>query len=143
MEFEHGGIHHEEFMRTVIGLAGLEMSHDEFEACWVDIFTLNEPMARLVADLKRQGYTLLLGRIPTSSTPGSIAGSSPRRWTSSITSCSPTKSSREACPEFFRACVEKVGAPAARASSSTTRRRTSRERRRRGSWRSIIAIRPA
>ena len=31
MEFERGGVHQEEFMRTVIGLAGLEMSHDEFE----------------------------------------------------------------------------------------------------------------
>ena len=56
-----GEIHPEEFMRTVIGLAGLEMSHDEFEAGWVDIFTLNEPVARLIAGLKRQGYTLVLG----------------------------------------------------------------------------------
>src|SRR5262245_26724166 len=61
LEFERGGIHHDEFMKTVIGLAGLEISYAEFEAGWVDIFTLNEPVARLVAFLKRRGYTLLLG----------------------------------------------------------------------------------
>ena len=44
-----------------MSLAGLEMSFEEFEAEFPDIFTLNEPVARLVAALKRQGYTLLLG----------------------------------------------------------------------------------
>ena len=45
----------------MMDLAGLEMSFEEFEVDWADIFTLNEPVARLVAALKEQGYTLVLG----------------------------------------------------------------------------------
>src|SRR5436189_5950986 len=60
-EFERGKLTAEEFAREVMSLAGLEMSFEEFEAEFPDIFTLNEPVARLVAALKRQGYTLLLG----------------------------------------------------------------------------------
>ena len=61
LEFESGRLTAEEFARQVTALAGLEMTFAEFEAHWPDIFTLNEPVARLVAALKQRGYTLLLG----------------------------------------------------------------------------------
>ena len=60
-EYESGRIGAEAFSRGVAGLAGLEVAHDEFAAAWADIFTLNEPVARLVAELKRLGYVLVLG----------------------------------------------------------------------------------
>jgi putative hydrolase of the HAD superfamily len=60
-KFERGSVTAREFARQVMDLAGLKMSYEEFEAEFPDIFTLNEPVARLVAALKRQGYTLLLG----------------------------------------------------------------------------------
>jgi putative hydrolase of the HAD superfamily len=60
-EFERGQLTAEQFAEQVMKLAGITMPFAEFEAEWPDIFTLNEPVARLVAALKRQGYTLLLG----------------------------------------------------------------------------------
>jgi glucose-1-phosphatase len=59
--FEAGKLGPEEFAREVQKLAGLEMPFAEFEAHWVDIFTLNEPVARVIKALKKQGYKLLLG----------------------------------------------------------------------------------
>jgi glucose-1-phosphatase len=59
--YESGQITAEEFSRGVCDLAGLEIPHEEFAAAWSDIFWLNEPIARLVASLKRLGYTLVLG----------------------------------------------------------------------------------
>jgi HAD superfamily hydrolase (TIGR01509 family) len=61
LRFELGKIEPEEFARTVMGLAGLRMSFEEFEQAWADIFTPNEPVARLITTLKQQGYTLALG----------------------------------------------------------------------------------
>ncbi len=61
VEFESGRLTAEEFASQVTELAGLEMSFEEFEVHWPDIFTLNEPVARLAAALKQRGYTLLLG----------------------------------------------------------------------------------
>jgi putative hydrolase of the HAD superfamily len=60
-EFERGRLTAEQFAGQVMQLAGTSMPFAEFEAEWPDIFTLNEPVARLVAALKRQEYTLLLG----------------------------------------------------------------------------------
>ena len=60
-EYESGRMTAEEFSTAVCGLVGLEVPHDEFAAAWADIFWLNEPVARLVVDLKRLGYTLVLG----------------------------------------------------------------------------------
>jgi putative hydrolase of the HAD superfamily len=59
--FELGKIGPEEFVRIVTSLAELEMSFHEFEQAWVDIFTPNKPVARLITVLKQQGYTLVLG----------------------------------------------------------------------------------
>jgi putative hydrolase of the HAD superfamily len=60
-EFERGRLTADQFAEQVMRLAGITMPYAEFEAEWPDIFRLNEPVARLVAALKRQGYTLLLG----------------------------------------------------------------------------------
>jgi FMN phosphatase YigB (HAD superfamily) len=112
-ELERGGVHQEEFMKTVIGLAGLELSHDEFEAGWVDIFTLNEPVARLVAFLKSRGYTLLLG----SNTNILHARFFRQRFRETLDLFDHFVLSYEVRalkPDeaFFRACVERAGAPA-------------------------------
>jgi putative hydrolase of the HAD superfamily len=113
LEFERGGTHHDEFMTTVIGLAGLEISHKEFEAGWVDIFTLNEPVARLVAFLKRRGYTLLLG----SNTNILHARFFRRRFAQTLDLFDHLVLSYEVGavkPDraFFRACVARAGVPA-------------------------------
>lgn len=59
--YERGEMSGEAFSEAVCRLIGLEISHDEFAAAWADIFWLNEPVARLVAGLKAQGYPLVLG----------------------------------------------------------------------------------
>ncbi len=59
--YESGKMTSEEFGGAVCELVGLEIPHDEFAAAWRDIFWLNEPVAKLVADLKARGYTLVLG----------------------------------------------------------------------------------
>jgi putative hydrolase of the HAD superfamily len=60
-QFERGSLTAQEFATEVMSRAGLAMSFEEFAADWADIFTLNEPVARLVETLKGRGYTLLLG----------------------------------------------------------------------------------
>jgi putative hydrolase of the HAD superfamily len=59
--YESGKITAEAFSREVCALVGLEIAHGDFAAVWADIFWPNEPIARVVADLKRRGYTLVLG----------------------------------------------------------------------------------
>jgi putative hydrolase of the HAD superfamily len=59
--YESGKITAEAFSKGVSDLIGLEITHDEFAAAWADIFTANESIARLIAGLKRAGYTLVLG----------------------------------------------------------------------------------
>jgi putative hydrolase of the HAD superfamily len=113
LEFERGGIHHDDFMTTVISRAGLEISHAEFEAGWVDIFTLNEPVARLVAFLKRRGYTLLLG----SNTNILHARFFRRRFAETLDLFDHLVLSYEVGAgkpheAFFRACVARAGVPA-------------------------------
>jgi len=60
-QYEAGRITAEAFSGGVADLAGLAIPHEEFAAAWSDVFTLNEPVARLVAGLKRAGYRLVLG----------------------------------------------------------------------------------
>lgn len=59
--YESGKITSEDFARAVCELLDFELSHPEFHAAWADMFWLNEPVAKLVAELKNQGYTLVLG----------------------------------------------------------------------------------
>ncbi len=60
-QYEAGQITAEAFSGGVATLAGLAIPHEAFAAAWSDIFTLNEPVAQLVAELKRVGYRLVLG----------------------------------------------------------------------------------
>ena len=112
-EFERGKLTAQEFARQVMSLAGLEMSYEDFEAEWQDIFTLNVPVARLVAALKRQGYTLLLG----SNTNVLHARFYRRRFRETLDHFDHMVFSYEVGelkPDlaFFKACLDAVGAPA-------------------------------
>ncbi len=60
-DYESGRLTAEAFSEAVCALAGLAIPHAEFVAAWSDIFWLNEPVADLVAELKRLGYPLVLG----------------------------------------------------------------------------------
>jgi epoxide hydrolase-like predicted phosphatase len=59
--YESGKMTAEEFSRVVSDMVGLAISHDEFASAWADIFCLNESVAPLLAALKADGYTLVLG----------------------------------------------------------------------------------
>ena len=59
--YERGAITAEDFSRAVSEMAGLTIKHDDFAAAWADIFDLNETIPPLLAQLKREGYTLVLG----------------------------------------------------------------------------------
>ena len=60
-DYESGRVDSRAFAKGIAELAGLRAGYEEFAAAWADIFTLNEPVARLVAGLKAAGYTLVLG----------------------------------------------------------------------------------
>jgi HAD superfamily hydrolase (TIGR01509 family) len=60
-QFESGRVAPEEFARAMAAISGLDLPYREFVEVWQDIFWLNEPVARLIQDLKSRGYTLLLG----------------------------------------------------------------------------------
>jgi putative hydrolase of the HAD superfamily len=60
-DYERGSISAEAFSRGFASRIGLEVAHDEFAPAWADIFTLNEPVARVIAELRGHGYTLVLG----------------------------------------------------------------------------------
>jgi putative hydrolase of the HAD superfamily len=112
-EFERGFISAEEFARQITAIAGLEISFQEFERVWPDIFTLNEPVARLVAGLKRNGYTLLLG----SNTNVLHATHYRRQFAEALAPFDHFVFSYEIGemkpePGFFKACLDAVGAPA-------------------------------
>ncbi len=59
--FESGKMTAEEFGAELCSLVGLDMAHGDFAAAFADIFTLNEPVAALLPELRREGYALVLG----------------------------------------------------------------------------------
>jgi HAD superfamily hydrolase (TIGR01509 family) len=59
--YESGRISARAFSRELCALIDLEVPHEEFAAAWSDIFRLNEPIVPLIASLKQNGYTLVLG----------------------------------------------------------------------------------
>jgi putative hydrolase of the HAD superfamily len=61
VRFESGRIEPREFAGDVMRRAGLELAFDEFVRSWVDIFWLNQSIARLLDLLDSRGYRLLLG----------------------------------------------------------------------------------
>jgi putative hydrolase of the HAD superfamily len=90
------------------------MSFEEFTDGWCDIFTLNEPVARLIAALKRQGYTLVLG----SNTNILHSCFYRQRFQETLGQFDRVILSHEVGevkPDraFFTACIDAVGAPAA------------------------------
>ncbi|MEO6809843.1 MAG: HAD family phosphatase [Isosphaeraceae bacterium] len=60
-QFESGRMTAEAFGKEFCALVGLKLTHQEFVEAWSDIFWLNDSVADLIADLKGQGYTLVLG----------------------------------------------------------------------------------
>jgi len=59
--YESGQISGEAFSQRVSKLIGLEISHEEFQVAWADIFSANDSLTPVLASLKAQGYTLVLG----------------------------------------------------------------------------------
>ena len=59
--YESGGMTSIEFSDAACELIGVGLTHEEFAQAWNGIFTLNDPIASLVADLKAKDYRLLLG----------------------------------------------------------------------------------
>ena len=117
LEFERGRLTAEEFARQVTELAGLEMSFEEFAVHWPDIFTLNEPVARLAAALKQRGYTLLLG----SNTNVLHARFYRRRFEEALAPFDHFVFSYEIgelkpAAAFFKTCLDLVGAPPGKSS---------------------------
>jgi FMN phosphatase YigB (HAD superfamily) len=111
--FESGQVPAETFSREVCRIVGLEaVSHGDFAAAWADIFTLNEPVARLVAHLDAQGDTLILG----SNTNDIHAGHFRRQFAATLAHFDRLVLSYEVghvkpSAEFFLACVEAAGRP--------------------------------
>jgi putative hydrolase of the HAD superfamily len=61
IEFESGRIAPEAFAEAVMTCLAFSMPYEQFVAAWEDIFTLNEPVAKLIEALGSSGYRLLLG----------------------------------------------------------------------------------
>jgi FMN phosphatase YigB (HAD superfamily) len=59
--YESGGMTSEEFHQRVVDLTGITAGFDDFAGAWADIFWANEPVHRLIVELKQAGYTLVLG----------------------------------------------------------------------------------
>ncbi|APW60321.1 HAD family hydrolase [Paludisphaera borealis] len=112
-EFERGALAPEEFSRRIQAEVGLNIPFEEFAADWEDIFELNTSVGELVADLKRQGYTLVLG----SNTNGIHAPFFRRQFRETLDHFDHLVYSHEARflkPDrgFFDACVEAAGVSA-------------------------------
>ena len=60
-DYERGLLSAVAFTERVSRMIRLTITHDDFAAAWVDIFTANESIIPLVERLKAQGYRLLLG----------------------------------------------------------------------------------
>lgn len=61
-DYESGRMTAKAFSKSVCTIGDLEdVSHEEFVSAWCDVFWLNEPVAQIVGELKRRGYTLILG----------------------------------------------------------------------------------
>lgn len=112
--YERGALSSAEFSQAVCALVALEIPHDEFAAFWSDIFWLNEPVARLLAALKRLGYTLVLG----SNTNDLHAAQFRRQFAATLAHFDRLVLSYEVghikpSAEFYHACAEAAGrAPA-------------------------------
>ena len=112
--FESGTIGPESFAAEVMVLSGVTLPYDEFVDAWQDIFWLNEPVARLIEQLKSAGYTLLLG----SNTNILHSAHYRRQFASTLDLFDQFVLSHEVGhmkpnSEFYHACVRAAGVPAA------------------------------
>jgi glucose-1-phosphatase len=112
--YESGKSTAEAFSRDVRALAGLEIGHDAFAESWADIFWPNEPIAPVIADLKRRGYTLVLG----SNTNDLHAAQFRRQFADTLAHFDRLILSHEVghikpAAAFYHACAEAAGAPPA------------------------------
>jgi glucose-1-phosphatase len=113
-QFESGKIGPEEFAAEVMVLSGVSLPYHEFVDAWQDIFWLNEPVARLIEQLKSAGYTLLLG----SNTNILHSAHYRRQFASTLDLFDQFVLSHEVGhmkpnSEFYHACVRAAGVPAA------------------------------
>jgi HAD superfamily hydrolase (TIGR01509 family) len=113
IQFERGRISAEDFAGRVMELADLRLEFGEFVVGWEDIFWINEPVARLIAQLKASGHTLLLG----SNTNILHATFFRRRFATTLDRFDGFVLSYEVghmkpSGEFYRACVAAAGVPA-------------------------------
>lgn len=111
IQYESGKLTSEEFSRAVCDLMGLDLTHREFAAAWEDMFWLNEPVAALVAGLKRLGYTLVLG----SNTNALHADFNQRRFAEALAPFDRLVFSHDVghvkpAAEFYLACAAAAGA---------------------------------
>ena len=60
-QYESGGLTSPAFEKKLLDMMELNVPSDVFLSAWNDIFWINTPVARLIADLKQRGYTLVLG----------------------------------------------------------------------------------
>ncbi len=125
-ELERGHIAPPVFAERLTSACGLSLPYDEFVRDWENIFWLNEPVARLIAQLKSQGSRLLLG----SNTNILHAEHYRRQFAPTLDLFDHLVLSYEigfVKPEtgFYAACVAAAGVPPGRASSSMTCPKTS------------------
>lgn len=59
-EFESGGVSAEEYIEWAIGVLESPVTPDQFRQAWRHIFTINEPMWRVVRRLRADGHRLIL-----------------------------------------------------------------------------------
>ncbi len=60
-DYERGALASEQFAEMFCERINLRIPYEEFVSHWSDIFWLNEPVAELLVELKKQRYTLVLG----------------------------------------------------------------------------------
>jgi putative hydrolase of the HAD superfamily len=58
--YDRGKIKSEEFFQWISKSFDINISYDTFQSIWSDIFSLNDSAERLVSDLKKNGYYLVL-----------------------------------------------------------------------------------
>jgi putative hydrolase of the HAD superfamily len=112
-EFECGQITPEVFAEEVMVMAGIRSPYHEFVHAWQDIFSLNEPIARLIDTLKTAGYQVLLG----SNTNILHADHYRRQFASTLDQLDHLVLSHEVGhmkpdARFYAACVSAAGVPA-------------------------------
>jgi putative hydrolase of the HAD superfamily len=114
VDFECGRIGARDFAAQTMALAGLLIPYEEFVEGWNNIFWLNESLAGLIPWFKSRGYTLVLG----SNTNVLHSDHYRRQFAATLDHFDQLVFSHDVgamkpAAEFYRACVEAAGVPAA------------------------------